>query len=123
MFSANNADALQMLLQSHQEYLNKHPERLAALSYTLGVRREFLPHRAFSVASATRTPDTPLHISQYIKAGDRHDLVYVFTGQGAQWARMGAELIEDNPVFRRTIQKLEIELASCHDPPTWSLMG
>ena len=35
-------------------------------------------------------------------------LVFVFSGQGPQWWAMGRELLEQEPVFRQTIQ-------SCHD--------
>lgn len=47
----------------------------------------------------------------------------VFTGQGAQWPRMGAELIERSPAVQGIIQKLEDSLASLpeSDRPSWSL--
>jgi acyl transferase domain-containing protein len=48
----------------------------------------------------------------------------VFTGQGAQYPRMGAELIEASSIARSVIQKLESYLAAIpnkNDRPSWSL--
>ncbi|MEM9479834.1 MAG: beta-ketoacyl synthase N-terminal-like domain-containing protein [Verrucomicrobiota bacterium] len=45
--------------------------------------------------------------------------VFVFTGQGAQWWAMGQELLEREPVFRATIEKIDAELSKLAD---WSLL-
>ncbi|KAI3400061.1 hypothetical protein diail_4599 [Diaporthe ilicicola] len=45
----------------------------------------------------------------------------VFTGQGAQWPRMGACLFESSPEFRRSIRQLDESLAELPDAPSWSL--
>lgn len=45
----------------------------------------------------------------------------VFTGQGGQWPRMGARLMESSPAFRYTIQQLDESLAHLPDAPPWSL--
>lgn len=45
----------------------------------------------------------------------------VFTGQGAQWPRMGAALYEQSATFRRSILDLEHCLATLPDAPAWSL--
>lgn len=46
----------------------------------------------------------------------------IFTGQGAQWPRMGARLYEQSQLFRRSIQELDGSLRSLRDRPTWSLI-
>ena len=48
-------------------------------------------------------------------------LAFVFTGQGAQWAAMGKELIRDYPVFASTIQDADICLKGLG--AKWSLLG
>ena len=121
-FSANHPDALKKVVDEHEAYLEASPERIADLSYTLNVRREPLPHRAFSIVQADAIVK-PLHISKFEKIGMHYDLTYVFTGQGAQWARMGAGLLESNPTFRTSIEEMDLALANCADPPTWSLAG
>ncbi|KUI71858.1 Polyketide synthase-nonribosomal peptide synthetase [Cytospora mali] len=49
-------------------------------------------------------------------------ILAVFTGQGAQWPRMGACLFEQSPLFRNSIQRLEDSLACLPDAPPWSLV-
>jgi acyl transferase domain-containing protein len=109
-----------MVVQSHEAYLRAHPENLEDLSYTLNVRREPLPYRAYSVVSRSSIMQ-PLKVSTFERSNGKYQLVYVFTGQGVQWARMGASLLEGNPIFQRTIQRLELELSKCKPAPSWSL--
>ncbi|BAE59502.1 unnamed protein product [Aspergillus oryzae RIB40] len=45
----------------------------------------------------------------------------IFTGQGAQWAGMGRELLLASTVFRKSIERCEHALATLHDGPSWSL--
>ncbi|TDZ24970.1 Polyketide synthase-nonribosomal peptide synthetase [Colletotrichum orbiculare MAFF 240422] len=47
----------------------------------------------------------------------------VFTGQGAQWPRMAAELIEDSPAVAAIVQRLDQSLQSlpAKDRPEWTL--
>ena len=121
-FSANSSDALRAVVRSHEAYLRAHPENLQDLSYTLNVRREPLPYRAYSIVSTSSIAE-PLKVSTFEESNRQHQLVYVFTGQGAQWARMGVSLLEGNSVFQRTIQRLELELSKCEPAPYWSLTG
>jgi hybrid polyketide synthase/nonribosomal peptide synthetase ACE1 len=48
----------------------------------------------------------------------------IFTGQGAQWAQMGAELIAKSLTARRVIESLELRLSRLPlgDRPSWSLL-
>ena len=48
------------------------------------------------------------------------NLGFIFTGQGAQWHAMGAELFEYR-VFRTAIKYLDYILGSLSDTPSWSL--
>ena len=45
----------------------------------------------------------------------------IFTGQGAQWAGMGRELLHASSIFRRSIERCEHALATLPDGPSWSL--
>ncbi|KAJ0382896.1 hypothetical protein COL922a_011597 [Colletotrichum nupharicola] len=48
-------------------------------------------------------------------------MIWVFTGQGAQWAQMGKELLQQNVLVQQTISRLDSVLASLSDPPQWKL--
>ena len=122
-FSGNDPEALQAVVQSYETYLKAHPERLQDLSYTLAVRREPLPHRTYAVVPHS-TLTEPLKVVPAERVGaSKAQLVYVFTGQGAQWASMGAGLIQRSGLFQTTIKRLDRVLESCNPPATWSLAG
>ncbi|KAL4789182.1 hypothetical protein BDV19DRAFT_395282 [Aspergillus venezuelensis] len=48
-------------------------------------------------------------------------ILAIFTGQGAQWATMGRELLLHSEVFSSAIQLLDESLQQLPDPPTWSI--
>lgn len=47
----------------------------------------------------------------------------IFTGQGAQWATMGAELVTNSPAARNTIDRLDARLARLPENarPRWTI--
>ncbi|OWY54922.1 polyketide synthase [Alternaria alternata] len=47
----------------------------------------------------------------------------IFTGQGAQWATMGKEFIQNSYLFRESIDRSEAALVALPDPPSWSLIS
>lgn len=49
-------------------------------------------------------------------------VAFIFTGQGAQWPTMGADLIRDFPLARSTVEYLDSVLQSLLSPPQWSLL-
>jgi acyl transferase domain-containing protein len=122
-FSASNAESLRLTVQRHEEYLHAHPECLHDLSYTLNVRREPLSHRAFAVVTK-ECLHQPLQVSNHKQVmGGKVPVSFVFTGQGAQWAQMSAELFESNFVFQESMAKMQAALQQCVDPPSWTLKG
>nr|ALQ32960.1 putative polyketide synthase [Fusarium scirpi] len=119
VFSANTADSLRRMTINYQEYAEKNPESLNDLAFTLGHRREHLPHRAFAVAS----PLGSFTVYPLSKAGNKPNIIMVFTGQGAQWPQMGRALIHssDFPIFKQTIEALDSHLQSLEDAPQWTI--
>uniref|UniRef100_A0A0B7KGY7 Uncharacterized protein n=1 Tax=Bionectria ochroleuca TaxID=29856 RepID=A0A0B7KGY7_BIOOC len=118
LYSANSPDSLEGVVKSHTEYLNKYSERIGDLAYTLAQRREHLPYRSFAVSSK----EQPGTVSAGTKNTQRPALVFVFTGQGAQWPQMGRDLLRNNPVFKATIKLLDETLKGLGAAsPNWTI--
>lgn len=52
---------------------------------------------------------------------DAGRILGVFTGQGAQWATMGRDLISRSQIFSSAIDRLDDALRRIPEPPSWSL--
>lgn len=106
-------------MKSIQDYLSKHPDRLADVAYTLCQRREHLPHRTFTIHGPGAMDNHP----QLAKAPEsRPPLNFIFTGQGAQWKGMGHGLMNMGP-FRSEIIRMSEALKSIPEGPSWDLTG
>ncbi|TLD11793.1 hypothetical protein PspLS_11646 [Pyricularia sp. CBS 133598] len=85
------------------------PGFLANLSHTLATARSGLTWR-WSCAAETAAE---LRHQLSVKAGENATrnpetqprIGFVFTGQGAQWAGMGVEMLKSHPVFRDSVRK------------------
>ncbi|KAJ5100126.1 polyketide synthase [Penicillium argentinense] len=119
VYSANTAKSLELMIASYRSYIQKNPGRVSDLAFTLGNRREHLPHRAFAVKGQLGTLTT----SSPSKAGATPSIVMVFTGQGAQWPQMGGHMIRSSPypVFKKTIQSLNSYLQTLKHAPEWNI--
>ncbi|KAH3920303.1 hypothetical protein HBH56_002660 [Parastagonospora nodorum] len=120
VFSAKHPESLKRSAADHESYINSRPESINDMSYTLGVKREVLAHRAFCVTDGQGTFDLSRIQKSTLKSPP--SIVFCFTGQGAQSAQMGKELIQNVPSFKKTIEHLDQVLASLDDPPRWKLL-
>ncbi|KAL2678957.1 hypothetical protein Neosp_009711 [[Neocosmospora] mangrovei] len=79
---------------------------LGRLALTLSERRTRFPWRLAVDASSIEGLISSLDSasSQAIKTSKESDLVFIFTGQGAQWFAMGRELLQI-PVFRSSLDE------------------
>ncbi|KAL8697114.1 MAG: hypothetical protein Q9224_002464, partial [Gallowayella concinna] len=117
VFSAKHPESVRRSVQNHASYLASHPESLQDMCHTLGQHRTRHSYRAFCIAEETDVSD----LSQIIKPETSPSVIFTFTGQGAQWARMGKELFTQEPHFANSIAKLDRVLSSLPEPPTWTL--
>ncbi|KAI5868187.1 fatty acid synthase S-acetyltransferase [Durotheca rogersii] len=118
LYSANHAKSLARMVENYKQWIEKNPGRVADLAYTLGRRREHLPHRTYTIVNngvaESAAPPT--------RAGQKQNVVMVFTGQGAQWPLMGKELLQSNDTFKATIQSLDRYLKEAlGDAPPYSI--
>ncbi|PYH31947.1 type I polyketide synthase [Aspergillus neoniger CBS 115656] len=117
VLSGYDEEAAKRVAQNLLIYLEQHPgdfeRRLVHdVAYTLGERRSHFPWRiAFTTSSTSnelvKALNGPASIPQRAKlgAGASPTIAFAYTGQGAQWPRMGIELIDTHPVFAATMQK------------------
>lgn len=92
---------------------------LPDLAYTLARRRAHRPVRTAVVASSQPELTAALRDiaegDSLFEAAVGHDdrgPVWVFSGQGSQWAQMGAELLRNEPEFAATVARIEPLIAA-----------
>jgi polyketide synthase 5 len=113
--SSTSTEGLRQTAARLAEWVAAHDEvALPDLAYTLARRRAHRPVRTAVIASSqpqltealreVADGDTP-----YQAAAGRDDRgpVWVFSGQGSQWAAMGAQLLATEPVFAATVAEAE----------------
>lgn len=119
--SANNKTSLKKREETMKDYLRNHLDSLDSVSYTLSSRREHLSHRTFCIARHD-DPSLSFEGSQKTKTNPP-SVVFVCTGQGAQWAGMGKSLIEQSDCFRDSIREMDKVLQNIDERPIWTMEG
>lgn len=109
---------LRTRLRTHGQQL------LKDVTHTLSTRRTHLPWRSYAIVGATSLPallDVAFSKPSHRAArGEPDSIGFLFTGQGAQWASMGCELLQW-PIFRASILQSQSILASLGC--SWTLIG
>jgi acyl transferase domain-containing protein len=78
------------------------------LAFSINERRSVFPWKAAVVGDTIA--GLAVSLSENVKARSavrRPTLGFVFTGQGAQWAEMGKELLLTYPVFKRSVLEID----------------
>ncbi|POS79314.1 polyketide synthase/peptide synthetase [Diaporthe helianthi] len=138
VFSASSEKSLKILIDHYVSYLDKNRTiSLADLWYTLS-RRSALSYRVSFPAQSVdelldelnkwlqktrRSPDQS-HCTRFSSNSGKSRILGVFTGQGAQWATMGKELITEYPQVQSILSSLDQSLGSLprDHRPQWSIM-
>lgn len=119
--SATSASGLRQTAERLAEWAEAHALDLAPtdLAYTLARRRAHRPVRTAVIArSIEELTDGLGEIAAggfpYQPAAGQDDRgpVWLFSGQGSQWAAMGGELLTTEPVFAATVAKVEPLIAA-----------
>ncbi|KAL8799576.1 MAG: hypothetical protein Q9182_005787 [Xanthomendoza sp. 2 TL-2023] len=128
LFKISAADevSLQSLTESYAAYIEHQAPNLRDLAHTLLAHRTSLQYSRFFVASTQDSLLTQLrsdHQSFPPKGkSTAGQLIYVFTGQGAQWARMGCCLLNHSPLFKDILRECDKTLQGLPEPPSWSII-
>ncbi|WP_394847336.1 SDR family NAD(P)-dependent oxidoreductase [Pendulispora brunnea] len=116
VLSARSESARMEAVQAMANWLpEQHDTALHDIGYTAAARRSHHEHRVAVTASSHDAMAAALHslaqgdrqahvsVGFAAPAGDAK-VVFVFSGQGTQWAGMGRVLLEREPVFRAAVQ-------------------
>lgn len=141
VFSAFSEQSLRASLSAYAVFLEEgnRPEiDPRDLAWTLRERRSAFPYRVPVTASSLddlrvkvvakleqENSSIGVRALPSSKTGGTAKMLGIFTGQGAQYARMGAELIEKSETARNIMQDLESSLTQLpsNDAPVWSLQA
>ena len=118
--SSTSADGLRQTARRLAEWVEEHQDSvvLSDLAYTLARRRAHRSVRTAVVAASLlelveglrEVADGDIPYQAAVGQGDRGP-VWVFSGQGSQWAAMGADLLASEPVFAATVAAAEPVIA------------
>jgi acyl transferase domain-containing protein/NADPH:quinone reductase-like Zn-dependent oxidoreductase/NAD(P)-dependent dehydrogenase (short-subunit alcohol dehydrogenase family)/acyl carrier protein len=130
-FSAANEKALLELTKQYYDLLQKDPFlSLHDLAYSLCKKRTHHQYRLSLVVSSTeelinklkKISEGSFESTPLINKADEYShppLVFVLSGMGPQWWKMGHELIEKEPVFKETVIECDRVF---RDIAGWSIM-
>lgn len=92
------------------------------LLHTLIARRTRFQHRG--VIPIERGSSRSLTMGEPVTGRTNNSVpvvAFAFTGQGAQWAEMGRQLLDCYPAVQRTFKKLNLALSQLKQRPDWTL--
>ncbi|KAK4162823.1 polyketide synthase [Cladorrhinum sp. PSN259] len=125
--TANDKSSLSRVLKNIVIYLEQRPEIFqkdltSNLAYTLGQRRSLLQSRAAIPALNSFELIEAINGEKFVTGKEIEPLRigFILTGQGAQWYGMGRELIDQYPVFAKSIQRADQCLVD--NGANWSLL-
>lgn len=139
VFSAHTEKCLVAKVKSYLDFLDANPTvNINDLAWNLNSRREVFPFKkSFSGSSVENLrsgmkgsleqlkesleSSLGTHVMRSSSLENSVKILGVFTGQGAQWARMGVELLQSSHIFYDSIKGLEKALEELPDAPLWSL--
>ncbi|BCL39996.1 non-ribosomal peptide synthetase/type I polyketide synthase [Nostoc sp. MS1] len=117
--SAKSEKALQDLAKCYLDFWASHPSvSLADVCFTASTGRSHFEHRLALTAASTEQltqrldtfcqGQTPIGLaSGSVRSKQHRKIAFLFTGQGSQYANMGRQLYDTQPVFRKTLEECD----------------
>ena len=116
--SAKTESALQVLAQNYVNFLSTHPHlRLEDISFTVNTGRTHFQQRLAIFCRNTSELSSSLQnyldnrqenqslVQGKVTGRKAKPVVFLFTGQGCQYERMGKQLYDTQPTFKRSMQR------------------
>ncbi len=111
LLSAKTATALEQATTNLHQYLTQSTESLADIAYTLQQGRKGFNYRRTIVCQDTAEAISALETLDVNRTATRHielrnpEVVFMFPGQGSQYVNMGANLYQQETVFRTAVDR------------------
>lgn len=125
VWSASDEKSLKRMTQKYDSYyastISGNADKVDNLSYTLAARRSHLMWRTFAIVDTVeKGPEDSFSTTWPVRSGSETGIAMVFTGQGAQYVDMAAELLA-YPIFESTLRRIDeiYQSLGCE----WSLFG
>ena len=129
LLSAHTGDGLRELATRYVETWPATTREAATFISASAYLRDALPHRL--VARGETTDEVRHHLTSFAKGGESaavltgqalgtdQPLAFLFSGNGSQWAGMGRDVWETNPVFRDALKEIDGRFAKVQ---SWSIV-
>lgn len=127
--SARDDVSLRDNVKAYRQSLAAVGDDLADFCYSAGARKEHHDLRLVAIGDDARQLQNRL--SAWLREGEsvegivagrveelRGSNVFVFTGQGSQWSGMGCQLVDRDPIVRRTLDEIDEQFSALSG---WSL--
>ena len=120
--SAKNEAALVDLVKEYRDYLSSHPQvYLEDICFTANTGRNHFELPLAFIAQSKEELTTKLAeyirenqktgiVSSEISKKTRHQIAFLFTGQGSQYVEMGYQLYQTQPTFRKALDRCAVIL-------------
>ncbi|OTB00781.1 hypothetical protein M426DRAFT_65238 [Hypoxylon sp. CI-4A] len=120
-FSAHDKATLQRNVDAHAKVVENY--FIPDFAHTLNLHRTKFSSRAFAVMREGKEVESlsPALLKTGVVPKKTGSIGFIFTGQGAHWAGMGKIAMDEFPIFRDTIEKLDIILYRVSPPPTFKI--
>lgn len=126
VWSAKDEANLNTVLQDHEQYFAANIQgsghRLEQFAYTLAARRSVMNWRSFAVVGVDEVAERSARIrpAQAVRVFREKGVAFVLTGQGAQYVRMGLDLMR-YPIFQSSLARADdvFSALGCE----WSVIG
>ncbi|KAH6685860.1 hypothetical protein F5X68DRAFT_276598 [Plectosphaerella plurivora] len=121
VFSANDEESLKGQHVAIRDHLVDEGVNVVMrdMAHTLSERRTRHFHRGFAVVDSETLSGDSFNTGK--QRAEQPRVAFVFTGQGAQWSRMGKDLLETYPTAAQKVRELDEILQKIPQPPSWLL--
>ncbi len=131
--SAKSDEALKDLAVSYRDLVTNSEADLGNICFSANTMRSHFTHRLAVVAESKEQlrqqleafaagKETPGLISGQVTSKKSPKIAFLFTGQGSQYAEMGRQLYETQPVFRQTLEQCDKILRSYLEIPLLEIL-